>query len=151
MSTSYHPAHSPQDLRVVGLGAAAKYQDTFLSVLNPLRLLEAVHNFRHPPVKDILSDFQGLVQPGEMLLVLGQPGSGCSTFLKVLANQRAGFHSVEGQLSYDGITPEYMAKHYRGDIGYSPEDDIHFPTLTVRQTLVRHTNTAPQDLSRQFS
>ncbi len=28
-----------------------------------------------------------------------------------------------------------MAKHYRGDIVYSPEDDIHFPTLTVDETL----------------
>jgi ATP-binding cassette subfamily G (WHITE) protein 2 (SNQ2) len=124
-----------QDLRVVGLGAAAKYQDTILSILNPLQLLDAIQNVRHPPVKNILSGFEGVVRPGEMLLVLGRPGSGCSSFLKVLANQRAGFHSVEGQVSYDGITPEYMAKHYRGDIGYSPEDDIHFPSLTVRQTL----------------
>jgi len=72
-----------------------------------------------------------------MLLVLGKPGSGCTSFLKVLANQRETFHAVQGQVSYDGISPEYMVKHYRGDLGYSPEDDIHFPTLTVRETLVR--------------
>lgn len=28
-----------------------------------------------------------------------------------------------------------MEKHYRGDLVYCPEDDIHFPTLTVDQTL----------------
>jgi ATP-binding cassette subfamily G (WHITE) protein 2 (SNQ2) len=28
-----------------------------------------------------------------------------------------------------------MAKHYRGDLLYSPEDDVHFPTLTVDETL----------------
>jgi ATPase subunit of ABC transporter with duplicated ATPase domains len=30
----------------------------------------------------ILDDFRGVVQPGEMVLVLGRPGSGCTTFLK---------------------------------------------------------------------
>ncbi|KAF8588872.1 pleiotropic drug resistance ABC transporter [Ramaria rubella] len=124
-----------KDLKVVGLGADAKYQDTILSMLNPLNLMHVIQNIRHPPVKDILSGFEGVVRPGEMLLVLGRPGSGCTSLLKVLANQRQGFHAVEGELSYDGITPEYMAKHYRGDIGYSPEDDVHFPSLTVRQTL----------------
>lgn len=125
-----------QDLRVVGLGTDAKYQGTILSAFNPLSLIHWIQTMRHPPVKDILSDFEGVVRPGEMLLVLGRPGSGCSSLLKVLANQRQSFHAVDGKLSYDGITPEYMAKHYRGDLGYAPEEDVHFPTLTVRQTLV---------------
>jgi ATP-binding cassette, subfamily G (WHITE), member 2, SNQ2 len=68
-------------------------------------------------------------------VVLGRPGSGCSTFLKVLANQRAEFHAVEGDVHYDSLSPEDVAKHFRGDIQYCPEDDIHFPTLTVGQTL----------------
>jgi ATP-binding cassette subfamily G (WHITE) protein 2 (SNQ2) len=42
---------------------------------------------------------------------------------------------VEGEVHYDSFTPEYIAKHYRGDVVYSPEDDIHFPTLTVEETL----------------
>ena len=68
-------------------------------------------------------------------VVLGNPGSGCSTFLKTLTNQRAEYHLVEGDVHYDSFTPEYIAKHYRGDVVYSPEDDIHFPTLTVDETL----------------
>ena len=68
-------------------------------------------------------------------VVLGSPGSGCSTFLKTLTNQRAEYHLVEGDVYYDSFTPEYVAKHYRGDVVYSPEDDIHFPTLTVDETL----------------
>lgn len=28
-----------------------------------------------------------------------------------------------------------VAKHFRGDVQYCPEDDVHFPTLTVDQTL----------------
>src|SRR6266702_5966851 len=68
-------------------------------------------------------------------VVLGSPGSGCSTLLKMLTNQRAEYHLVEGDVHYDSFTPECIAKHYRGDVVYSPEDDIHFPTLTVDETL----------------
>ena len=42
---------------------------------------------------------------------------------------------MEGDVHYDSFTPEYVAKHYRGDVVYSSEDDIHFPTLTVDETL----------------
>ena len=37
---------------------------------------------------DILKNFRGVAKPGEMVLVLGRPGSGCTSFLKVIANQR---------------------------------------------------------------
>ena len=68
-------------------------------------------------------------------MVLGRPGSGCSTFLKVLASQREEFYAVEGDVHYDSLTPRQVSKHFRGDVQYCPEDDIHFPTLTVKQTL----------------
>lgn len=58
---------------------------------------------------------QGCVRPGEMLLVLGRPGSGCSTFLKVLGNQRNGYESVEGDVRYGGTDSETMAKNYRSE------------------------------------
>ncbi|KAH8987621.1 ABC-2 type transporter-domain-containing protein [Lactarius akahatsu] len=124
-----------KDLRVVGLGAAASYQPTFGSLFNPKVILEKIQASRHLPLRDILSGFEGVIRPGEMLLVLGSPGSGCSTLLKMLTNQRAEYHHVEGEVYYDSFTPEYVAKHYRGDVVYSPEDDIHFPTLTVDETL----------------
>jgi ATP-binding cassette subfamily G (WHITE) protein 2 (SNQ2) len=56
-----------KDLKVVGLGAFTSYQSTLGSLLNPLSVLEAIRAFRHPPVKDILSGFEGVVRPGEML------------------------------------------------------------------------------------
>ncbi|KDN40770.1 hypothetical protein RSAG8_07945, partial [Rhizoctonia solani AG-8 WAC10335] len=123
------------DLTVRGLGAAAKYQDTLFSMLSPRQWLQTLNELRHPPVKDILTGFTGTVKSGEMLLVLGSPGSGCSTLLKVLANQQQGYHEVLGDVSYDGMKPEHLAKHYRGDVGYSPEDDTHFPSLSVKNTL----------------
>jgi len=42
------------------------------------------------------SSFDGFLAPGEMCLVLGRPGSGCSSFLQNISNQRDGFMSVEG-------------------------------------------------------
>ncbi|ELU44174.1 ABC transporter CDR4 [Rhizoctonia solani AG-1 IA] len=123
------------DLTVRGLGATAKYQETVLSMLSPVQWMRNLNNLRHPPVKDILNGFTGTVKSGEMLLVLGSPGSGCSTFLKVMANQRQGYHQVLGDVSYDGMRPDHLAKHYRGDVGYSPEDDTHFPSLSVKNTL----------------
>ena len=53
----------------------------------------------------------------------------------MLANQRDTYHNVEGDVHYDSLTPREVAAHYRGDVQYSPEDDIHFPTLTVEETI----------------
>ncbi|TFY79980.1 hypothetical protein EWM64_g4032 [Hericium alpestre] len=124
-----------KDLRVVGLGASASYQHTFGSMLNPRTVLEFIQKQRNPPLRDILSGFEGVVRPGQMLLVLGSPGSGCSTLLKTLTNQRAEYKAVHGEVLYDSFTPEQVAKQFRGDVIYCPEDDIHFPMLTVDQTL----------------
>ncbi|KAJ6520879.1 pleiotropic drug resistance ABC transporter [Mycena vulgaris] len=124
-----------ENLRVVGLGASASYQPTLGSTLNPLSIFEKIQTLRHPPLRNILDGFSGVVRPGEMLLVLGRPGSGCSTLLKTLANQTAEYHQVSGSVHYDSLTPEEIRAHYRGDVQYCPEDDVHFPTLTVEQTL----------------
>ena len=86
-----------------------------------------------------------------MCLVLGTPGSGCTTFLKTIANRRQGFYRIGGDVRYAGIDAQEMAKTYKGEIVYNAEgvfsglllmncsipssDDIHLPTLTVGQTL----------------
>ena len=142
-----------QDLHVVGLASSASYQPTLGSVLDPRNLIHSIKAMRHPSLRNILTGFEGVVRPGEMLrllfslssffpthdilftVVLGRPGSGCSTFLKTLANQRGEFYSVSGDVHYDSLSPADIAKHYRGDVQYCPEDDVHFPTLTVQLTL----------------
>lgn len=52
----------------------------------------------------ILSDIDGLVRSGEMPLVLGRPGSGCTTLLETLAGDIHGFHldRRDSRLSYEG-------------------------------------------------
>jgi ABC-type multidrug transport system ATPase subunit len=83
----------------------------------------------------LVNDFTGVVRDGEMLLVLGRPGSGCSTFLKAISNKRGGFAEVTGDVSYGGISAQEQLKNFRGEVNYNEEDDQHFPTLTVEQTL----------------
>ncbi|WPG98335.1 Hypothetical protein R9X50_00112400 [Acrodontium crateriforme] len=83
----------------------------------------------------ILRDFKGVVKPGEMVLVLGRPGSGCTTFLKVIANQRYGYTGVSGEVLYGPFGSKEFGKRYRGEAVYCQEDDVHHPTLTVGQTL----------------
>ncbi|CZS90679.1 probable ATP-binding multidrug cassette transport protein [Rhynchosporium graminicola] len=85
--------------------------------------------------RDLIHDFTGVVRDGEMLLVLGRPGSGCSTFLRAVANKREGFAAVEGDVSYGGIPAHEQNKKYKGEVNYNEEDDQHFPSLTVEQTL----------------
>lgn len=52
---------------------------------------------------DILRGCDGLVKAGEMLLVLGRPGSGCSTLLKTLAGETYGLQVDDAtQLNYQG-------------------------------------------------
>jgi ABC-type multidrug transport system ATPase subunit len=58
---------------------------------------------------------KGCVRPGEMLLVLGRPGSGCSSFLKTIGNQRSGYKSVEGDICYGGTDADTMLDKYRSE------------------------------------
>ncbi|KAK9233726.1 ABC-2 type transporter-domain-containing protein [Lipomyces kononenkoae] len=69
-----------------------------------------------------------------MLLVLGRPGSGCTTLLKMLSNRRGGYASVKGEVWFGSMTHE-EAKRYRGQIVMNTEEELFFPTLTVGQTM----------------
>lgn len=56
-----------KNLRVVGLGATASYQPTLGSALNLFNILKGMLSRRPPPIRDLLSGFEGVVQPGQML------------------------------------------------------------------------------------
>lgn len=52
---------------------------------------------------DILRNFEGVIEQGELLLVLGPPGSGCSTLLKTIAGETAGLDvSDDSYLNFRG-------------------------------------------------
>lgn len=62
--------------------------------------------------------------------------SGCSTFLKTIAGETHGFYIDEkSQINYQGISPETMHSDFRGEATYTAEVDVHFPMLSVGQTL----------------
>ncbi|KAI9688918.1 MAG: hypothetical protein M1822_001275 [Bathelium mastoideum] len=100
---------------------------------NVVKKLLFPKGFGETKSRNLLHDFTGIVNPGEMLLVLGRPGSGCSTFLRTLANRTA--LEVRGDRQYAGISSDEFAKSHRRDTIYLPEEDQHIAALTVRQTL----------------
>ncbi|KAJ3024293.1 hypothetical protein HKX48_003118 [Thoreauomyces humboldtii] len=84
----------------------------------------------------ILQNFDGVVHHGEMLVVLGPPGSGCSSFLKTIAGETHGFYVDEAShINYQGISAKQMHSDFRGEAIYTAEVDVHFPQLTVGETL----------------
>ncbi|EAS35179.3 ABC transporter [Coccidioides immitis RS] len=123
-----------KDLNVSGSGAAMHYQNTVLSpIMAPFRLREY---FGTKSEKLILRKFNGVLKAGEMLIVLGRPGSGCSTFLKTISGELQGLKKGEGSVvHYNGVPQDIFNKEFRGEATYSAEDEKHFPHLTVGQTL----------------
>lgn len=80
-----------QNMNVHGFGAATDYQKDVANVwLDVVGLARHVVGGGKKRRIDILRNFDGLVRSGEMLVVLGPPGSGCSTFLKTIAGDMNG-------------------------------------------------------------
>lgn len=122
--------------QVLGDAIQPTVGDVFLGFPRALRgILGRGATEASPSTKTILNKFTGCIRPGEMLLVLGRPGAGVSTFLKVIGNQRNGFERVEGKVSYGGESAETMASTFRSEILYNPEADLHYATLKVKDTL----------------
>lgn len=131
-----------KNLTVKGMGLGAALQPTAGDIfLGPLRFIKSLLTkgprkaAGKPPVRTILNNFNGCIKPGEMCLVLGRPGAGCSTFLKIIGNQRFGYEDIQGDVTYGGTDSKTMGKKYRGEVVYNPEDDLHYATLSVQQTL----------------
>ncbi|OAA59699.1 ABC-2 type transporter [Niveomyces insectorum RCEF 264] len=125
-----------QNLSVHGFRSATDYHKDVANVwLSLADMARTVVGYGRPQV-DILHQLNGLVKKGEMLVVLGPPGSGCSTFLKTVAGELNGLHVGEGSyFNYQGMTAAEMHSHHRGEAIYTAEVDVHFPMLTVSDTL----------------
>ncbi|KAJ5835346.1 hypothetical protein N7447_001372 [Penicillium robsamsonii] len=122
-----------RDLNVRVTAPDAALGSTLWSEVDP-RQVGALLKRGDRPKRTILKDVTGQVKPGEMLLVLGRPGSGCTSLLRVLSNDRDSFDEVIGQTSY-GSMDHQAAKKFRQQIMFNNEDDLHFPTLTVNRTM----------------
>lgn len=111
-----------RNLDVFGTGDAVQLQQTVGSVLMaPLRIGE-FFSFGKKEPKHILNSFNGLVKSGELLVVLGRPGSGCSTLLKSICGELHGLNLGESSsVSYNGIPQKVMKKEFRGEAIYNQE------------------------------
>ncbi|KAF7681464.1 abc drug exporter [Alternaria burnsii] len=133
-----------RNLTVEGSGSGRSFVKTFpdavLGTFGPdlartmSPLLPGLLRTKTPRI--ILSDFNGTVRSGEMLLVLGIPDAGCTTFLKTIANNRQSYSDVKGEVFYGKIPASEQSQRYRGEVVYCPEDDVHFPALTVWRTVL---------------
>ncbi|KAK0761826.1 hypothetical protein N5P37_004625 [Trichoderma harzianum] len=121
-----------QNLTVEAVRADAAIHENVLSQFNIPKLIK--ESRQKPPMRKILDNAHGCVKPGEMLLVLGRPGSGCTTLLNMLANRRSGYAQISGDVSFGSMKAE-EAKRYRGQIIMNTEEEIFFPSLTVGQTM----------------
>lgn len=126
-----------KNLSVSGTGSALQLQETVgSSFLVPFRPGSYARLARSAPKRHILHSFDGLLRKGEMLMVLGRPGSGCSTFLKTLCGELHGLDlHGDSVINYNGIPMEKMHRELKGECVYNQEVDKHFPHLTVGQTL----------------
>lgn len=111
-----------KSLKVTGTGSAINLQQNVGSVLlAPLRIGEL---FKRGPEKIILNSFDGVLRSGEMLVVLGRPGSGCTTLLKSLTGEMHGLHMDEKSvIHYNGKNLMHMKHPGLTLFRYSTEAD----------------------------
>lgn len=139
-------------LNVFGSGKALQLQSTVSDVI--MAPFRASEYFGKSDRKQILHDFDGIIKAGELCVVLGRPGSGCSTLLKALTGELHGLDTDESVIHYNGIPQNKMVKEFKGETVYNQEVDKHFPHLTVGQTLehaaaLRTPSNRPMGVSRE--
>jgi hypothetical protein len=95
-----------KNMKVCGSGSAVNLQKNVGSLLlAPFRFGEF---FGHGQEKTILNEFDGVLKSGEMLVVLGRPGSGCSTLLKTLMGELKGLDlKSQSEIHYNGMFAQH--------------------------------------------
>ncbi|PIN01720.1 Transporter, ABC superfamily (Breast cancer resistance protein) [Handroanthus impetiginosus] len=83
--------------------------------------------------RTILNGITGMAEPGHVLAILGPSGSGKSTLLNALAGRLHHGHGLTGTVLFNNrkITKQVLKK-----TGFVAQDDVLYPHLTVRETLV---------------
>ncbi len=122
--TTAHASILWEDLSVTGAGNFATYQATIGGLLRgPFEVVTKLFTTRTTEFRrTILHRVNGIVKDGEMLLVLGRPGSGCTTLLKSLAGLTDDYTGWSGTVEFSGIPIDIIRKKFRGDvIAYNPE------------------------------
>ncbi|POM65843.1 ATP-binding cassette (ABC) Superfamily [Phytophthora palmivora] len=94
--------------------------------------------FKHQSTteKEILRGITGVFKPTRITLVLGQPGSGKSSLLKILSGRfpMDKTISLSGDITYNGKPRAELLARLSRFVGYTNQKDDHYPTLTVQET-----------------
>ncbi|EQC37281.1 hypothetical protein SDRG_05505 [Saprolegnia diclina VS20] len=87
--------------------------------------------------KDILHPMSGVFKPSTTTLVLGQPGSGKSSLMKILSGRflLTKNISVGGEVTFNGTPSAALGPKLPQFASYISQRDFHYPTLTVKETL----------------
>ncbi|KAI5963215.1 SNQ2 [Candida pseudojiufengensis] len=126
-----------KDLCVYGTDESFAIVPTVLDLLKgPIGIIQKIIASARTQDKKILNNLNGIAKPGEMVLVLGRPGAGCTTFLKSLTGTDFDLYKkIDGDIRYDGLPQKEMIHKFKNDLVYNPELDVHFPHLTVDETI----------------
>ncbi|ETN11713.1 hypothetical protein PPTG_22526 [Phytophthora nicotianae INRA-310] len=92
---------------------------------------------KHVVKKQVLKDINGVFKPGTITLVLGQPGSGKSSLMKLLSGRFPSQKNVtvEGEVTYNGMSSDSLSNRLPQFVSYVNQRDKHYPSLTVKETL----------------
>ncbi|CAK7892680.1 protein Snq2p [[Candida] anglica] len=126
-----------EDVEVQGVDQTFAIAPTVGDMLKgPVGAIQKARAQARIPDRYILKNINGLAKQGEMVLVLGRPGAGCSSLLKKLSGTDLDlFTATNGDIRYDGIPQSEMLAKFKSELIYNPELDVHMPHLTVEQTL----------------
>ncbi|EGZ08354.1 pleiotropic drug resistance protein ABC superfamily [Phytophthora sojae] len=102
-----------------------------------MKTLQSLTANQHTVTKRILRDVSGVLKPGTITLVLGQPGSGKSSLMKLLSGRfpQDKSVSIEGEVKYNGTSAAELRARLPQLVSYVPQRDKHYPELTVKETL----------------
>ncbi|PYH74263.1 ABC multidrug transporter [Aspergillus vadensis CBS 113365] len=124
-----------QNLHVLGFRPEAR-KLTPLSVFSALLRPRDTFSLGRKSPKSIVRNLNGVISNGELLLVLGRPGAGCSTVAKTLCGKLDGLKlDPESVFHYHGIPHQQTLENVKRASLYNCGTDKHFPYLTVGQTL----------------
>ncbi|RLN89241.1 hypothetical protein BBJ28_00007821 [Nothophytophthora sp. Chile5] len=86
--------------------------------------------------KEILRNVTGVFKPARITLVLGQPGSGKSSLLKILSGRFPLDKTIDfsGDMTYNGKDRAELLDRLPRLVGYANQKDDHYPRLTVQET-----------------
>ncbi|KAI7896193.1 P-loop containing nucleoside triphosphate hydrolase protein [Mucor mucedo] len=83
--------------------------------------------------KNILQGASGMVQPGQVMAIMGPSGAGKTTLLDILAKRTKTGKST-GDIYING--QQVSTTHYKKLIGYVDQEEVMIPTLTVYETIL---------------